>query len=148
MEESKGVAVDPTWEGLFPVVQEQRHVLRSRNRVTLDAQRFAQLASWKGQIVIDGEEIAVDTATRIGTPDRSWGIRPIDEPEPAGRPADPPFEGMWWLCAPMAPAASPAARPGRRARSGGSLLSERNPLGSCWTMMTCSHTHPVACEIN
>jgi hypothetical protein len=38
----------------------------------------------------------------IGTRDRSWGIRPIGEPEPAGRPDDPPFEGMWWLYVPMA----------------------------------------------
>ena len=28
----------------------------------------------------------------IGSRDRSWGIRPIGEAEPAGRPADPPFE--------------------------------------------------------
>ena len=26
----------------------------------------------------------------------------IGEAEPAGRPADPPFEGMWWLYVPMA----------------------------------------------
>ena len=70
--------------------------------MTLDAQRFAQLGSWSGRISIDGEEIAVDPATWIGSRDRSWGIRPIGEPEPAGRPADPPFEGMWWLYVPMA----------------------------------------------
>ena len=52
--------------------------------------------------MIDGEEITVDPATWIGTRDRSWGIRPIGEAEPAGRPADPPFEGMWWLYVPMA----------------------------------------------
>ena len=70
--------------------------------MTLDAQRFAQLGSWSGRIAIDGEEIAVDPATWIGSRDRSWGIRPIGEAEPAGRPADPPFEGMWWLYVPMA----------------------------------------------
>ena len=102
MEETEGIEVDLTWEGLFPVVQEQRHVLRAGNRVTLDAQRFAQLGSWSGQIVIDGTEIAVDPATWIGTRDRSWGIRPVGESDPAGRPADPPFEGMWWLYVPMA----------------------------------------------
>jgi hypothetical protein len=52
--------------------------------------------------VIDGEHTVVDPARWIGTRDRSWGIRPIGEPEPAGRPADPPFEGMWWLYIPMA----------------------------------------------
>ncbi|EUA13637.1 hypothetical protein I553_6756 [Mycobacterium xenopi 4042] len=87
LEETEGIAVDLTWQGLFDVVQEQPHVLRSGNRITLDAQRFAQLGSWSGRIGIDGEEIAVDPATWIGSRDRSWGIRPIGEPEPAaGRP--------------------------------------------------------------
>ncbi len=102
LEETEGIICDLTWDGLFGVVQEQRHVMRSGNRVTLDAQRFAQLGSWRGNLVIDGEEITVDPATWIGTRDRSWGIRPIGEPEPPGRPADPPFEGMWWLYVPMA----------------------------------------------
>jgi hypothetical protein len=102
LEETEGVAADLTWTGLFPVVQEQRHVLRAGNRVTLDAQRFAQLGSWSGQLAIDGQEITVDPQTWIGSRDRSWGIRPIGESEPAGRPADPPFEGMWWLYVPMA----------------------------------------------
>jgi hypothetical protein len=100
--ETEGIACDLTWEGLFPVVQEQRHLMRTGNRTTLDAQRFAQLGFWSGSLVIDGETIAVDPATWIGTRDRSWGIRPVGESEPAGRPADPPFEGMWWLYVPMA----------------------------------------------
>lgn len=102
LEETEGVAADLTWTGLFPVVQEQRHVLRAGNRVTLDAQRFAQLGSWSGHLAIDGQDITVDPQTWIGSRDRSWGIRPIGKPEPAGRPADPPFEGMWWLYVPMA----------------------------------------------
>ena len=102
MDETEGIELDLTWQGLFPVVQEQRHVLRAGNRVTLDAQRFAQLGSWSGHLVVDGHEIAVDPATWIGTRDRSWGIRPVGETDPAGRPADPPFEGMWWLYVPMA----------------------------------------------
>jgi hypothetical protein len=97
LDETEGIAADLTWEGLFDVVQEQPHIMRAGNRVTLNAQRFAQLGSWSGRIVVDGSEIAVDPATWIGSRDRSWGIRPIGEPEPAGRPADPPFEGMWWL---------------------------------------------------
>ena len=102
MDETEGMAVDLTWNGLFDVVQEQRHILRAGTRITLDAQRFAQVGSWSGHIAIDGEEITVDPSVWIGTRDRSWGIRPIGEAEPAGRPADPPFEGMWWLYVPMA----------------------------------------------
>ena len=45
LDETEGIAADLTWEGLFDVVQEQPHILRSGNRVTLDAQRFAQLGT-------------------------------------------------------------------------------------------------------
>jgi hypothetical protein len=100
--ETDGIALDLTWNALFPVVQEQPHIMRSGNRVTLNAQRFAQLGSWSGSIVIDGTETVVDPASWIGSRDRSWGIRPVGEAEPAGRPADPPFEGMWWLYLPIA----------------------------------------------
>ena len=48
LDETEGIAADLTWEGLFDVVQEQPHILRSGNRVTLNAQRFAQLGSWSG----------------------------------------------------------------------------------------------------
>ncbi|MGH3957744.1 MAG: hypothetical protein ACRDTL_01900, partial [Mycobacterium sp.] len=84
LEETEGIAVDLSWDGLFDVVQEQPHVLRSGNRVTLNAQRFAQLGAWRGRIMLDGKEIAVDPATWIGSRDRSWGIRPVGEPESGG----------------------------------------------------------------
>ncbi len=102
LEETEGIAADLTWNGLCDVVQEQPHLMHQGNRLTLDAQRFAQLGSWSGHLEIDGERIPVDPDTWIGSRDRSWGIRPVGEAEPAGRPADPPFEGMWWLYVPIA----------------------------------------------
>lgn len=101
LEETEGIAADLTWEGSFPVLQEQRHVLRSGARVTLDAQRFAQVGTWSGHVTIDGERIEVTPDRWVGTRDRSWGIRPVGEAEPAGAPSDPPFDGMWWLYVPM-----------------------------------------------
>ena len=88
LDETEGIAADLTWEGLFDVVQEQRHILRAGNRVTLDAQRFAQVGTWSGQLPIDGEEIAVDppagsaAATGRGVSDRSAS---------PNRRADPPI---------------------------------------------------------
>jgi hypothetical protein len=101
LEETEGMACDLTWEGSFDVLQEQPHVMRAGSRVTLDAQRFAQVGTWSGTLSLDGEDVAVTPDTWVGTRDRSWGIRPVGEAEPAGRPADPPFEGMWWLYVPM-----------------------------------------------
>jgi hypothetical protein len=103
IEETEGIAVDMTWRGLFPAIPEQRHIMRTGGlRATLDAQRFAQVGSWEGILVIDGQEYPMTPDVWRGTRDRSWGIRPLGEAEPAGRPADPPFDGMWWLYVPIA----------------------------------------------
>lgn len=101
MEETEGIALDLTWEGSFDVVQELPHVMRQSSGTTLDAQRFAQVGTWEGTIGVDGSDLAVTPDTCVGTRDRSWGIRPVGEPLPPGKPADPPFEGMWWLNLPM-----------------------------------------------
>ncbi|MDN4162434.1 hypothetical protein [Nocardioides abyssi] len=101
IEETEGIAADLTWEGSFPVLRELPHVLRSGARVTLDAQRFAQVGTWTGHVDVDGERIEVTPDRWVGTRDRSWGIRPVGEAEPAGAPADPPFDGMWWTYVPM-----------------------------------------------
>src|ERR1700739_3657069 len=90
LEETEGIACDLTWDGSFDVVQEQRHVLRSGNRITVDAQRFAQEGAWSGQTAIEGSIIPVAPPPGIGSRDGSWAIRPMGEPDPAGRPADPP----------------------------------------------------------
>ena len=102
MDETEGIALDLTWDGLFDPLLEQPHVMRTGTRITLDAQRFAQVGTWRGTIIVDDEQIDVNPSTWIGSRDRSWGIRPIGEAEPPGRPADPPFDGMWWLYIPMA----------------------------------------------
>jgi len=96
-----GLAFDLTWEGSFPAVQEQPHLMRSGSRAILDASRFAQVGTWEGVIRVAGDEIAVTPDQWVGTRDRSWGIRPVGEGEPAGRNADEPLEGFWWLYVPM-----------------------------------------------
>jgi hypothetical protein len=102
LEETEGIGFDLTWEGSSDVVQELPHVmLASDVRPTLDAQRFAQLGSWSGTLLVDSEETVISPEAWMGSRDRSWGIRPVGEAEPAGRPQDPPMEGFWWLYVPM-----------------------------------------------
>jgi len=98
-----GVAFDLTWTGSFPAVDEPPHVMRQAGRVILDAQRFAQLGTWSGTLRVGDDEIRVDDERWVGTRDRSWGIRPVGEPEPPGRAAsepDPLF-GFWWTNVPL-----------------------------------------------
>jgi Tyrosine phosphatase family len=91
-----GIGFDLTWEGSFPAVQEAQHVTRNGRRVFLDASRFAQLGTWAGVLRFGGDEVTVDPARWVGARDRSWGLRPVGEPEPPGRPAEPDFQGFWW----------------------------------------------------
>ena len=99
--DSHGFGFDLTWQGSFPATDEQPHTMRTGPRAILEAQRFAQTGSWSGVIHVDGADIAVDPDIWLGTRDRSWGIRPVVEPETPGRGADEPLEGFWWLYVPL-----------------------------------------------
>jgi hypothetical protein len=68
----------------------------------MDSVRLAQTGFWEGVLRIGGEEIAVTPDVWRGARDRSWGIRPVGEPEPAGiqgRAGVPP--AFHWVYAPM-----------------------------------------------
>jgi hypothetical protein len=99
--DDQGLGFDLTWEGSFPAVQEQAHLMRTGTRAILDASRFAQVGTWEGTIRVAGDELAVTPDRWLGTRDRSWGIRPVGEAEPSGRNADEPLEGFWWLYLPL-----------------------------------------------
>ena len=66
-----------------------------------NASRFAQVGSWSGTLSVDGRDFAVDPDVWLGTRDRSWGIRPSGESDPAGRWAAEPREGFWWTYVPL-----------------------------------------------
>ncbi|MDP3894795.1 hypothetical protein [Nocardioides sp.] len=95
------IGLDLVWEGSFPAMLEQPHLLLGPSRPTLDAQRFAQVGTWSGTLSVAGTDHTVSPDTWVGTRDRSWGVRPVGDPDPAGRAADEPMEGFWWLYAPL-----------------------------------------------
>lgn len=101
--DDEGVGFDLTWHGSFPAVDEEPHVWRSgpARKVMLDAQRFAQLGTWEGELRVDGQTFEATHDTWVGSRDRSWGIRPSGEPEPPGRNEEAPIEGFWWLYVPL-----------------------------------------------
>ena len=89
------------WSAAFPAVQEEPHLLLSGGRPVVDASRFCQLGNWSGRLRAAGRESAVTADRWSGARDRSWGIRPVGEPEPPGRGAAEPMAGFWWLYAPL-----------------------------------------------
>ena len=98
-----GIGFDLRWTGAFPAVQEQPHVMRQGGRVILDACRFAQTGRWNGELRVAGQTFEVTDDLWVGTRDRSWGIRPVGESEPAGRAAaeGAPDWGFWWTYLPF-----------------------------------------------
>jgi hypothetical protein len=96
-----GVGFDLTWDGSFPAIDEERHQMRSGRRTIIDTWRFAQLGTWSGTLHVDGTDTQVTPDVWLGSRDRSWGIRPVGESEPAGRPVHDDSFGFWWLYVPL-----------------------------------------------
>lgn len=99
--DTHGVGFDLIWEGSFPAIEEPRHIMRTGDRTIIDACRFAQVGTWSGTLRVGGADIAVESPRWVGTRDRSWGLRPVGEPEPPGRGAEEAMEGFWWLYVPL-----------------------------------------------
>ena len=82
-----GIACDLTFSARTACVEEGRQTSRRDLRVLMDVTRFAQFGRWQGSITAGGETIAIDRSRIFGTKDRSWGIRPVGEPEAGGAPS-------------------------------------------------------------
>jgi len=82
-----GIQCDLTFTARTACIEEGRATLRQGIRPVLDSTRFAQFGRWQGAFGYDGKTVAVDASRVLGTKDRSWGIRPVGEPETGGAPS-------------------------------------------------------------
>jgi hypothetical protein len=92
-----GISCSLTFAARTACVEEGRQTLRRGSRIMMDATRFAQFGRWQGEIRYAGNTLRVESAQVFGTKDRSWGIRPVGEPETGGAPitAIPQFFFLW-----------------------------------------------------
>jgi hypothetical protein len=80
-------------------IEEPRFTVRSaEGRLLMDLTRLTQMGFWEGDLTVDGEHVTLDPSRTPGARDRSWGIRPVGEPE-GGAPGMPPQ--YFWLWAPV-----------------------------------------------
>jgi hypothetical protein len=93
------IDLDVTWTPSIAAFLEARHVNRRGARLMTDTSRFFQTGFWSGHLRVAGEDFAVEPTQWWGGRDRSWGIRPVGEAEPAGRrQADGPGGFLWLYC--------------------------------------------------
>ena len=102
LEESKErpIAMDITWEGAIPALLEPHQFIRRHGRTMFDSRRFAQTGCWSGTLRVGNEDFKVTPDRWKGSRDRSWGIRPVGEAEPAGIHAGgaSSMQGLWNYC--------------------------------------------------
>jgi hypothetical protein len=92
-----GIECDLTFTARTACIEEGRQTSRRGGRLIMDVTRFAQFGRWGGQIRYAGRSVAVEPGRVPGTKDRSWGIRPVGEPETGGAPvaASPQVFFLW-----------------------------------------------------
>jgi hypothetical protein len=76
-----GLDFDMQWDAATaPIFEMPRFRRDAIGRVSHDHCRFNQVGAWTGHLTLDGTRREVDGW--VGTRDRSWGVRPVGEPEP------------------------------------------------------------------
>jgi hypothetical protein len=96
-----GIELDAVYDGFSEALLESRHFDRQFTRVTFDSTRFAQVGSWNGTLKVGDREVRLTPDRYWGSRDRSWGVRPVGEPEPPGIRATDTEGGFFWIYAPV-----------------------------------------------
>ncbi|MCU1462557.1 MAG: hypothetical protein JWO37_2632 [Acidimicrobiales bacterium] len=96
-----GLEIDAVFDGTHPATLEPRQYIRDFERVTFDTQRLAQTGRWTGTLTAGGTTFDVDPKDWWGYRDRSWGVRPVGDPEPPGIRASNQSHSFFWCYTPL-----------------------------------------------
>jgi hypothetical protein len=94
-----GLEADLVFRARTGAVEEPRTTVAPGGRLTMDYTRLTQWGTWEGEVVVEGEPVAVDPAATVATRDRSWGVRPVGAPTPTNVVRSLPQ--LFWLWAPL-----------------------------------------------
>ena len=96
-----GIECDLTFRAATIPAEEPKNVMFEGTRRIMHNSRFTQLGRWQGYFSVDGARTEVSPQRVIGMRDKSWGVRPVGEPE-AGAPGLLNQEpGVYWVWAPI-----------------------------------------------
>ncbi|HQR04122.1 MAG: hypothetical protein JSR19_09450 [Proteobacteria bacterium] len=96
-----GIACDLHFSARTHPEEEPRSMLYDDGRLMMNTTRFTQLGRWQGHIVLHGRRIEVDVAHTLGARDKSWGIRPVGEPEGGAPSRELQVPRVYWIWAPL-----------------------------------------------
>ncbi len=96
-----GLDFDLTFEGVTFPLEEPHFLRRSGNRVVMDYTRLSQSGRWSGKLTVGDREYEVTPDAFWGARDRSWGVRPVGDREPASAPVPDGMRGFYWHWSPI-----------------------------------------------
>jgi hypothetical protein len=100
-ENETGICCDMTFSGRTSATLEPKNLLAEGVHVIMDTSRFAQLGFWQGYFSIDGKRTELHKSEVPGVRDKSWGVRPVGEPQ-GGAPGLLNQEpGVYWVWCPI-----------------------------------------------
>jgi hypothetical protein len=94
-----GLECDLLFRARTCAIEEPPSLQKIGTRTIMHTCRFTQFGSWQGSIATDGQRFEVGPDEFLGTRDRSWGVRPVGEPE-GGAPSQRPPQ-LFWAWAPL-----------------------------------------------
>lgn len=94
-----GITADLTFHATSPAHAEPLDLKRQGFRKVVETTRYTQFGMWGGHITVGDRKQEIDPTRVYGLRDRSWGYRPVGEPE-SGIPTS--WGGqLFWLWAPI-----------------------------------------------
>ncbi len=96
-----GIACDLLFSACTAPTEEPKNQLSDGVRVTMFNSRFTQFGRWSGWFEVDGQRTQVAAAKTYGTRDKSWGVRPVGEPEGGGQGSPEREPGVYWCWSPI-----------------------------------------------
>lgn len=96
-----GFECDLRFHARSVATEEPKNLMVEGVHVIMDNSRFTQLGRWEGYFSVNGERTDVVLEGNVGTRDKSWGVRPIGEPQ-GGAPGLLNKEpGVYWCWSPI-----------------------------------------------
>ena len=96
-----GIECDLLFEARSVPTEEPKNIMYDDGRLIMHNSRFTQFGSWGGHFTIGGRRYEVRRETSFGARDKSWGVRPVGEPE-GGAPGLLNGEpGVYWVWSPI-----------------------------------------------
>ncbi len=96
-----GIECDLMFEARSVPTEEPKNVMYDDGRLIMHNSRFTQFGCWHGHFATEGRRYEVRRENTFGARDKSWGVRPVGEPE-GGAPGLMNGEpGVYWVWSPI-----------------------------------------------